>query len=111
MDNLFTSDRDPMEDAASEAAEVLKSLGHPGRLRLLCAMVPRGRTVTELEQILGESQPYVSGQLTKLRNEGLVACEREGRAMRYHLNDPRVRPLLERVYEVFCPNDQITDMD
>jgi ArsR family transcriptional regulator len=45
----------------------------------------------------------VSGQLLRLRNEGLVSCTRDGRSIRYQLADPRVRPLLERIYEIFCP--------
>ena len=94
---------DPMDAAAAEAAELLKSLSNPGRLRILCALVPGEMTVGELEKVLGASQSYVSGQLLRLRGEGLVACERDGRAMYYRLADPRVRPLLERIYEVFCP--------
>ena len=95
---------DPMDAAAVEAAGVLKSLSNPGRLRLLCALVPQDRTVSELMAQLGASQSYVSGQLLKLRGEGLVSCKREGRIMRYSLSDPRVRPVLERLYEVFCPD-------
>lgn len=94
---------DPMDEAAAEAAEVLKALSNPGRLRILCALVPGDLTVGELEQALGASQSYVSGQLLRLRNEGLVTCERDGRSMRYRLEDPRIRPLLERIYELFCP--------
>jgi DNA-binding transcriptional ArsR family regulator len=95
---------DPMDAAAEEAAEMLKALSNPGRLRILCALVPGDMTVGALEQALGASQSYVSGQLLRLRSEGLVACDRKGRAMHYRLADPRVRPLLERVYEVFCPD-------
>ncbi|WP_108816118.1 ArsR/SmtB family transcription factor [Loktanella sp. Alg231-35] len=94
---------DPIDAAATEAAEVLKSLANPGRLRILCALVPGEMTVSELEAAIGASQSYVSGQLLRLRNEGLVACERDGRSMHYRLSDPRVRPLLERIYELFCP--------
>lgn len=94
---------DPMDAAAAEAAEMLKALANPGRLRILCALVPGDMSVGELELALGASQSYVSGQLLRLRGEGLVACTRDGRNIRYHLSDPRVRPLLERVYEVFCP--------
>lgn len=94
---------DPMDAAANEAAEMLKALANPGRLRILCALVPGDMSVGELEQALGASQSYVSGQLLRLRGEGLVACTRDGRNIRYFLSDPRVRPLLERVYEVFCP--------
>lgn len=96
---------DRMDEAAVEAADMMKALSNPGRLRILCALVPGEMTVGELEQAVNASQSYVSGQLLKLRADGLVSCEREGRSMRYSLSDPRVRPLLERVYQVFCPID------
>ena len=94
---------DPMDAAAAEAADMLKALSNAGRLRILCALVPGDLSVGELEKALGASQSYVSGQLLRLRSEGLVSCEREGRSMRYRLADPRVRPILERIYEIFCP--------
>ncbi len=103
MEEPIRTMADPMDAAATEAAEVLKSLANPGRLRILCALVPGEMTVGELEVAIGASQSYVSGQLLRLRNEGLVACERNGRSMHYRLSDPRVRPLLERIYELFCP--------
>jgi ArsR family transcriptional regulator len=94
---------DPMDAAADDAAAMLKALSNPGRLRILCALVPGDMTVGELEQALDATQSYVSGQLLRLRGEGLVSCERDGRIMRYRLSDDRVRPILERLYEVFCP--------
>ncbi|WP_368184221.1 ArsR/SmtB family transcription factor [Aestuariibius sp. HNIBRBA575] len=89
--------------AADEAATLLKALSNPSRLRLMCALVPGERSVGELEIVLGASQSYVSGQLARLRSEGLVQANRDGRIIRYALADPRVIPILERVYEVFCP--------
>jgi len=103
MENPVQKLADPMDEAAAEAADLLKSLSNAGRLRILCALVPGDLTVGELETALGASQSYVSGQLLRLRNEGLVSCERHGRSMRYSLSDPRIRPLLERIYELFCP--------
>lgn len=94
---------DPMDAAAEEAAEMLKALSNPARLRLLCAMVEGDKTVGELEVALGATQSYVSGQLARLRTEGLVTYKKEGRIKRYRLSDPRVRPVLERLYDVFCP--------
>jgi ArsR family transcriptional regulator len=105
MEHQLQERVDPMDQAAEEAAGLLKSLSNAGRLRILCALVPGDLTVGELETALGASQSYVSGQLLKLRSEGLVAAKRNGRSMRYSLSDPRVRPLLERVYELFCPGD------
>lgn len=92
-----------MDAAAADAAEMMKALSNTGRLRILCMLVPGEMTVGEIEAALGESQSYVSGQLLKLRNEGLVSCKRDGRRMLYQLSDPRVRPILERIYDVFCP--------
>lgn len=105
MKNPVQELADPMDAAAVEAADLLKSLSNAGRLRILCALVPGDLSVSELEAALGASQSYVSGQLLRLRAEGLVACEREGRSMRYSLADPRIRPLLERIYELFCPTE------
>jgi ArsR family transcriptional regulator len=81
----------------------MKVLSNPARLRILCALLPGERCVGELEEMLGASQSYVSGQLARMRSEGLVSCDREGRTIRYRLADPRVGPILERLYEVFCP--------
>ena len=94
---------DPMVAAADEAAGVLKALSNPARLKLLCALVPGEKSVGELEAILDARQAYVSAQLARLRAEGLVETRREGRAIHYRLADPRVTPVLERLYEVFCP--------
>ncbi|WP_420859994.1 ArsR/SmtB family transcription factor [Marivivens marinus] len=94
---------DAMDEAADEAAEVLKVLSNPARLRLLCALVGGERSVGELEEALGASQSYVSGQLARMRAEGLVSCDRDGRIIRYRISDPRVEPILERLYDVFCP--------
>jgi len=93
-----------MDAAATEAADLMKALSNPARLRLLCALVPQSYSVSELEEILGASQSYVSGQLARLRAEGLVTYDKDGRVKRYKLADPRVRPVLERLYEVFCPD-------
>jgi ArsR family transcriptional regulator len=89
-----------MDRAADEAAEVLKVLSNPARLRLLCALLPGERTVGELEEMLGASQSYVSGQLARMRAEGLVACDRDGRMIRYRVSDARVLPILQTLCDV-----------
>jgi len=96
-----------MDEAAGEAAEILKVLSNPARLRLLCALLPGELCVSELEEALGASQSYVSGQLARMRSEGLVACDRDGRIIRYRIADARIAPIIERLYEVFCPAPQV----
>lgn len=91
-----------MDGMADAAADLLKVLSNPARLRLLCALLHGELCVGELEKTLGASQSYVSGQLARMRTERLVACRRDGRTIRYQLADPRIVPILVSVYEVFC---------
>lgn len=93
---------DAMTEAAQEAAGCLRALSNPSRLLLLCHLTEGERSVSELEAALGLGQAYVSQQLARLRGEGLVAAERDGRIVRYSLADERVTPLLNVLYEQFC---------
>lgn len=102
MEHKADIPEEQMAAAAEQAASILRALSNPSRLRLLCALVGVDRTVGELEQVLGAPQAYVSGQLARLRSEGLVEATREGRQIRYSLSDPRVTPILESIYSVFC---------
>ena len=105
LENIQNLDTDAMDKAAGEAAEMLKVLSNPARLRLLCALLPGELCVGELEEALGASQSYVSGQLALMRAEGLVTCDRDGRQVRYRLADPRLAPILMALYNVFCLKD------
>ncbi len=99
---LGETEQEEMAAAATEAAGVLRALSNPSRLMLLCSLVDRERTVGELEDALGLGQAYVSQQLARLREEGLVSATRDGRMMRYRLSDPRVAPVIAVLYEQFC---------
>lgn len=102
---------DPAEDPAElerllanarRATDFLKAFGHEGRLLILCSLVAGERSVTDLEQLLGQRQAAVSQQLARLRLEGLVTTRREGKAIYYSLSDGRVRRMLDLIYDMFC---------
>lgn len=94
--------QDRMSLAAEEAASMLRALSNPSRLLLLCHLVDREKSVSELEAALNLSQAYVSQQLARLRAEGLVAATREGRTVRYRLADGRIAPVIQTLYEQYC---------
>lgn len=75
-------------------AGMIKSLGHPLRLRLLTALQDRERTVSELQNITGSTQAMVSQQLAVLRGNGVVTARREGPWVRYTISDDRARRIL-----------------
>jgi len=93
---------DEMTDRATSAAAFLKALSHEGRLMILCHLSSGEKSVTELERLLDQRQAAVSQQLARLRLEGLVACRREGKAIFYSIQDPKVSRTIALVYDMFC---------
>ena len=91
-----------MAQSAEEAAAYLRTLSNPARLLLLCQLVEGPKRVGELEEALGLAQAYVSQQLARLRADGLVNSEKEGRIVRYSLADERVVTLVQVLYDLFC---------
>jgi ArsR family transcriptional regulator len=65
----------------------LKAAGDETRLRLLALLAEGERTVKELTEILGQSQPRVSRHLKVLAEAGLTARSPEGSWVYYRLAD------------------------
>jgi len=65
----------------------LKAAGELTRLRLLCLLSKGELNVTELTQILGQSQPRISRHLKLLGDAGLVERFREGSWVFFRLAD------------------------
>lgn len=79
-------------------AELLKTMAHACRLRLLLALARgHGCDVTTLIGQCGQPQPYVSQQLRILREAGLVVGERLGLRICYRLADPEVVGVLTAI--------------
>ncbi len=91
-----------MMEAATEAASFLKALAHEGRLMILCHLSSGPKSVTELETLLMSRQAAVSQQLARLRLEGLVSARRDGKAIFYSIQDPKVSRAVALVYDMFC---------
>ena len=83
-------------------ARFFRALAHPTRIRVLEILVRRGRTVQELQDALGLDQPLVSQQLAVLRNQGIVAAQKEGSSVRYTVRDPLVADLLDVARHIFA---------
>ncbi len=93
---------DEMIVQATAAASFLKALSHEGRLMILCHLSSGEKSVTELERLLSSRQAAVSQQLARLRLEGLVNSRRDGKAIYYSIQDPKVSRTIELVYDMFC---------
>jgi ArsR family transcriptional regulator len=81
-------------DVLSKAAEVIKCLGHPLRLRILEALERGETTVSELQDYAGATQAAVSQQLATMRARGVVDNRREGARVFYRITEPKVMAIL-----------------
>jgi len=95
-------DVEKMLESAREASEFLKAVAHESRLIILCLLVERERTVSELEQILGLRQSAVSQQLARLRADNLVEARREGKNIYYSVGRSEVAEIIGALYRAFC---------
>jgi ArsR family transcriptional regulator len=74
-----------MEDAVSELLRGLKAAAEPTRLRILSLCAHAELTVSDLVEILGQSQPRVSRHLRLLVEAGLLQRNQEGAWAWYRL--------------------------
>lgn len=84
------------------AAGMFKMLGHPLRLQLVEMLDLHGeKTVNELAELCGQSQPTVSLYLNRLKALGLLGSRRVGNQSFYFIAHPQLPTLLTCVRE--CP--------
>lgn len=93
-----------MIPAAAEAADLMRSLSHPQRLLVLCALVDGEKSVAELRERLGIEQVPMSQQLMRLRADGLVEARREGTSVYYHIARPELLTIVSALHAAFCPS-------
>jgi ArsR family transcriptional regulator, virulence genes transcriptional regulator len=90
-----------IEKKCGEACRTLRSLSHPGRLKVLGQLTTGEKSVSDLQACCGLSQSQMSQFLTRMKAEGLVLCRRDGRYQKYGLADKRVARLIEAVQAIF----------
>lgn len=90
-------------------ADMLSAMGTEPRLRimrLLLSAHPDGMVVGEIGQELDIANSTLSHHLEKLKNEELVAVEREGTFLRYRANTEALEELLGFLYAECCTRNK-----
>jgi len=78
-----------------EAAEMVRVLGHPVRLRIVELLEGGELTVKEIQGALDAPQALVSQQLARMRGAGIVEGRRNGANVHYRITDSRVVRMLD----------------
>ena len=81
-------------DALGQAAECLKTLAHPHRLRMV-QMLLRGRyTVGELAEACGIPSHMASEHLRLMQRCGLLKSEKDGRKAYYRITEQHLADIM-----------------
>lgn len=89
-------------DRCDDVSQILKSLSHPVRLKVLCQVMEGEQTVNELTEFCEISQSAMSQFLNRMRADGLVKSRKEGTHVFYGIADEKLVKLLRAVKDIYC---------
>ena len=98
-------DLEQMSEAADKASALTRTLGHKGRLMVLCQLASSEKSVGELSDSLGIPQSPLSQHLARMRKEGLVKTRREAQTIFYSLKADDAGKIIECLYGLYCAPD------
>jgi ArsR family transcriptional regulator, zinc-responsive transcriptional repressor len=87
-----------------EAAECLRTLAHPIRLRMIQLMRQKELTVGELAKACEIPSHMASEHLRMMQHCGLLARRQDGRRIYYQIAEPTVERLMECIERRFGGN-------
>jgi len=82
-------------EVLSRAADIIRMLGHPERLKIVEVLEAGEATVSEIQDKVSLPQAIVSQHLAKMRGADIVAARRDGVHVYYHLIEPKVEHILQ----------------
>ena len=88
-----------------QAAECLKTLAHPNRLRMVHMMLHGRYTVGQLADACHIPSPMASEHLRLLQRCGMLASVREGKFVFYEITEPALSGLLKCIEKRFASGE------
>jgi DNA-binding transcriptional ArsR family regulator len=82
-------------ETLQEAAECLKALGHPSRLRMVEILMQGEYAVHEIARLCQLPPHQACEHLRMLKGHGLLKSNRRGRSVYYQIADPRLPRLVQ----------------
>src|SRR5687768_13814520 len=88
-------------EALGQAAECLRVLAHPHRLRMIQMLLQGDYTVGELAEACDLPTAMASEHLRLMQRCGLLSSEKDGRKVFYHVAEPHLKSIMKCVEERF----------
>jgi len=83
----------------ARAADIIKLLGHPERLKIVEVLERGEASVSEIREAVRLPQAIVSQHLARLRGANVVAARRDGVHVLYRVIEPKVHHVLTCIRE------------
>ncbi|MHB8788900.1 MAG: ArsR/SmtB family transcription factor [Desulfobulbaceae bacterium] len=83
-------------------ADLLKSIAHPIRLKILCLLQEQEMTVGELRNAVQTTHANVSQHLGILRNQGIIDFRKDANFIYNRISDGRMTELIKTMRSLFC---------
>ena len=90
------------EEDIQQAAQAIKAIAHPLRLKILCVLGDREVSVQDIVEQVGTSQSNISQHLAILRDKGVLATRKDANRVYYRIDDLRTLKLVGMMRDVFC---------
>jgi ArsR family transcriptional regulator len=84
------------------AAESMKAMAHPLRLKILCVLAAGELSVQDIVEQVGTTQSNISQHLAILREKDILTTLKDANRVYYRINDPRTVKLVGMMRDVFC---------
>ena len=88
-------------DALAQAAECLKTLAHPHRLRMVQMLLQGRYTVGELAEACGIPSHMASEHLRLMQRCSLLKSKKEGRKAYYQITEPHLENIMVCIEDRF----------
>ncbi len=75
-------------------SKFFKGFADYSRLSILRCLIEGSKSVSEIQEITGFSQPKISNHLKNLRDCELVTFEQEGKFVHYSIKDDRIKEIM-----------------
>lgn len=85
-----------------EAADAMKAMAHPMRLKILCLLGSGEMAVQDIVEAVGTTQSNISQHLGILRDRGLISARNDGKRVMYQIQDARILKMIGLTRNIFC---------
>ncbi|MCX7679563.1 MAG: metalloregulator ArsR/SmtB family transcription factor [Spirochaetes bacterium] len=93
------------ERQIENTCELLKSISHPIRLKILCFLMDGEKNVSEIEKEFSTTASNISQHLTVLRKANIITRHKKANFMFYSIKEKNVLTLLKTLKQLFCQSE------